>query len=88
MNKILLLLLTTLVLCVTASCGSKDTEYYLSHPEELKTKLEACKQMSAAEMMADKECAAVGNALSQKFSGDKMEKPLQGKPQGRPTKQF
>jgi predicted small lipoprotein YifL len=88
MKKIFLLLIVVSALFVIASCGSKDTEYYMSHPEELKTKLEACKQMSTAEMMADRECTAVGNAMSKKFSGDKMERPLQGKPQGRPTKQF
>jgi predicted small lipoprotein YifL len=88
MKKLFLLLMTLSVLFVIAACGSKDTEYYMSHPDELKTKLEECKQLSAAEMMADRECAAVGNAMSKKFSGDKMERPLQGKPQGRPTKQF
>jgi len=88
MNKIFLLLTAALALFVMASCGSKDTEYYMSHPEELKEKLEACKAMSTAEKMADRECVAVGNAMSRKFSGYKMERPLQGKPQGRATKQF
>jgi predicted small lipoprotein YifL len=88
MKKLFLLLMAISLLFVIAACGSKDTEYYMSHPDELKTKLEECKQLSAAEMMADRECTAVGNAMSKKFSGDKMERPLQGKPQGRPTKQF
>lgn len=76
-NTFLPLLLITSLFFMT-SCGSKDAEYYTSHQNELKAKLEECKVMSAAEKLADKECVAVGNAMSRKFYSDKIEKPGSG----------
>jgi hypothetical protein len=72
------LLFSFLFCAVLYGCGSNDTEYYINHPVELKKKLEECKAMSTAEKMADSECTAVGNAISKKFYGDKIQKPAEG----------
>lgn len=88
MKKILVLLVAVAFLFALAGCGSKDAEYYKNHPKEMKEKMEECKKMSDAEKMADRECAAVSQADSDRFYGDKMERPLQGSGKGRPTKQY
>jgi hypothetical protein len=77
--KAMLLLLLAVVLFGLTGCGTKDADYYISHPEEFKKKVEECKVMPHAEKMADKECAAVNIAISKKFFGSGMEKPGDGK---------
>jgi len=85
MKRIFFVLVAVVML---SACGSKDAEYYKNHPEEMKQKMEECKKMSDAEKMADRECTAVSQVLSNKFFGDKIERPLQGSGKGRGTKQF
>ncbi len=83
MKKFLLLIAAVSLL---SACGSKTPEYYKEHPAEMKAKAEACSRMSEAEKMADRECAAISKADSDRFFGDHMEKP--GAPRGRGTKQY
>jgi hypothetical protein len=77
--KTLLLLLLAVVLFGLTGCGTKDADYYMSHPEDFKKKVEECKAMSQGEKMVDKECTAVNIAISKKFFGNGMEKPGEGK---------
>jgi len=87
MNRIFFVLVAVVML---SACGSKekDAAYYASHPEEMKQKMEECKKMSDAEKMADRECAAVIQADSKRFFGDKIERPLQGSGKGQGTKHY
>jgi len=77
--KTMLLLLLAAALFGLTGCGTKDADYYMSHPEDFKKKVEECKSMSQAEKMADKECTAVNIVISRKFIGGGMEKPGEGK---------
>jgi len=86
MDRLFLLsVVTILMLC---ACGSKDAEYYTSHPEEAKAKWEVCSRMSEAERMADRECTAVINADSKRFFKGGMKRPLQGSGNGPGAKQY
>ena len=53
MRKLAIILIASMMLC---ACGSKTTEYYEQHPDEMKAKIEQCKRLSSAEAMADREC--------------------------------
>ncbi len=57
-------------ICIVATIGAcdrapRDREYYMAHPDEAKSKLDACNEAMRKSMtaMADPECAAAGNAL-------------------------
>jgi len=82
------LIFVSMVFVMLSACGSRTAEYYEQHPEEMTKKWAECSKMSSAEVMADRECAAVSRADSKRFFGDHVDRPLQGKPEGRPTKQF
>lgn len=45
--------------CMLAGCGSRDAECYVQYPDEMKRKWAEYARMSAAEVVADRECAAV-----------------------------
>ncbi len=65
-----------------AGCGDKshDLEYYKAHHKERKAKIETCKSMSMAEVMADAECNAASNALLAGMSEDLKEKKNKSEP--------
>ena len=85
MKRIFFVLVAVLMLL---ACGSKekDAEYYTNHPEEMKQKMEECNKLSAAEDMADMECAAAMQADSHRFFKSTVERTGEGK--GRGTKQY
>jgi len=86
MKRIFFVLVAAVML---SACGSKDAEYYKSHPEEMKQKMEECKKMSTAEQMADRECTAVSQAHSDKFFKSTIDRnPLEGSGKGRGTKHY
>jgi hypothetical protein len=62
--------------CMLAGCGSRDAEYYVKHPDEMKKKWAECARMSAAEVMGDRECAVVSQADSKRFFGERRPKPV------------
>lgn len=76
MRKLVIILIASMMLC---ACGSKTTEYYEQHPDEMKAKIEQCKRLSSAEAMADRECKAATDAYSKKFFKDHVEKPGSGR---------
>ena len=87
MKKTIIVLIAVFML---AACGSKTTEYYQQHPEEMKAKLKNCNEMAVVEAMADKECTAANNA-NQKRRGDldpPKTSPLAGPGKGKGTRQF
>jgi hypothetical protein len=56
------MLFVSVISLMLMACGSKTTEYYQQHPEEMKAKLKDCNEMPVAEAMADRECTAASNA--------------------------
>jgi len=76
MRKFVIVFITSMMLC---ACGSKTTEYYEQHPDEMKAKIEQCKRLSSAEAMADRECKAATDAYSKKFFNDHVKKPGSGR---------
>lgn len=53
----------TLVLFLAACVYRKDTDYYLTHPEEIQSTYDVCAQRDKVDQPASKECAAVFRAI-------------------------
>jgi len=89
MKKGLVILSLFVSLLALMACGKRDVEYFKAHPAEMKQKMEECKKMSAAEVLTDRECAAISQADSDRFFGDKIKtNPMEEPQKGRPTKGF
>jgi len=84
-NSFLVIIAVSTLFGLTA-CGTKDVAYYKANPDEMNKKHEECKKMSVAEVMADRECAAVSQALTGDLFKSKIPRPGEG--QGRGTKKF
>lgn len=62
---------------VLTACGNntKNEEWYIAHPEEMKKESEKCRKKSFEAMMKDEHCKVVEKAISRSFNEQQLNAP-------------